>query len=329
MAARRTNLGLLVALSLALITGGTAFGVGSGWVRWVVLAHVVAGLAVVVLSPWKSVIVKRGFHRPRRGRTASAGFFVLVVGCLLSGVAHSTGFTDWGAVSAMQVHVGTALASIPLLLWHVVARPARVYRTDVGRRALLRAAMISGASGMVYLAIESLSRLAALPGAGRRATGSHERGSFDPGAMPVTQWLNDRVQSIDPGSWALGVGAVEIGYDDLLSFDDVMTATIDCTGGWYATQDWSGVRLDHLLGDVEGASIVVRSKTGYERRFPLTDASRLLLATRAGGEPLSAGHGFPARLVAPGRRGFWWVKWVTSIEVDNRPWWRQSPFPLT
>ena len=47
------------------------------------------------------------------------------------------------------------------------------------------------------------------------------------------------------------------------------------------------------------------------------------------GRPLSHGHGFPARLVAPGRRGFWWVKWVTDIEVSDRPWWWQSPFPLT
>ncbi|MBA3290380.1 MAG: molybdopterin-dependent oxidoreductase, partial [Actinobacteria bacterium] len=67
----------------------------------------------------------------------------------------------------------------------------------------------------------------------------------------------------------------------------------------------------------------------YARRFPLTDASRLLLATRVGGNLLSEGHGFPARVVAPGRRGFWWVKWVTSIDVDDRSWFLQPPFPLT
>jgi DMSO/TMAO reductase YedYZ molybdopterin-dependent catalytic subunit len=36
-----------------------------------------------------------------------------------------------------------------------------------------------------------------------------------------------------------------------------------------------------------------------------------------------------ARLVAPGRRGYWWVKWVTAVEPSSVPAWLQSPFPLT
>ena len=111
-----------------------------------------------------------------------------------------------------------------------------------------------------------------------------------------------------------------------------MRATLDCTGGWYTTQDWSGVPLDALLtqaGVDEGPnSVVVRSATGYSRRFPLAEARGLLLATHVGGERLSAGHGFPARLVVPGRRGYHWVKWVVSIEVSTRPWWWQPPLPV-
>jgi len=49
----------------------------------------------------------------------------------------------------------------------------------------------------------------------------------------------------------------------------------------------------------------------------------------AAAAPLSLGHGGPLRLVAPGRRGFWWVKWVTEVVVDDRPAWWQPPFPLT
>lgn len=107
-------------------------------------------------------------------------------------------------------------------------------------------------------------------------------------------------------------------------------ATIDCTGGWYAQQTWEGVPLRDVVGRTGAArSVVVRSATGYARRFPVADLDRLWLATRVGGAALSAGHGFPARIVAPGRRGFWWVKWVTAVELSRRPWWLQPPFPLT
>jgi DMSO/TMAO reductase YedYZ molybdopterin-dependent catalytic subunit len=47
----------------------------------------------------------------------------------------------------------------------------------------------------------------------------------------------------------------------------------------------------------------------------LAEAQTTLLATHVGGELLTPGHGAPLRLVAPGRRGFQWVKWVTEIQV--------------
>jgi DMSO/TMAO reductase YedYZ molybdopterin-dependent catalytic subunit len=68
--------------------------------------------------------------------------------------------------------------------------------------------------------------------------------------------------------------------------------------------------------------------TGCDRRFPVAHADRLLLATHVGGVVLSASHGFPLRLVAPGRRGYHWVNWVTSLEVSDRPAWWQPPLPV-
>jgi DMSO/TMAO reductase YedYZ molybdopterin-dependent catalytic subunit len=90
------------------------------------------------------------------------------------------------------------------------------------------------------------------------------------------------------------------------------------------------VWLDRLLPRVAalGASINVRSITGYSRRFAIADAPRLLLATRLEGSPLQAGNGSPVRLVVPGRRGFNWVKWVAAIEAEDLPSWWQPPFPL-
>jgi DMSO/TMAO reductase YedYZ molybdopterin-dependent catalytic subunit len=91
-----------------------------------------------------------------------------------------------------------------------------------------------------------------------------------------------------------------------------------------------GVWLNRLVPDTGDArSVEVRSITGYSRRFSVDDLPRLLLATRVADRVLDAGHGFPARIVAPDWRGFfWWVKWVTSISLDATPWWWQPPFPL-
>lgn len=64
------------------------------------------------------------------------------------------------------------------------------------------------------------------------------------------------------------------------------------------------------------------------QRFPIHDLDRLLLATQVDGAPLSADHGFPVRLAAPGRRGYWWVTWIDRIELQTTPLWWQPPFPL-
>jgi DMSO/TMAO reductase YedYZ molybdopterin-dependent catalytic subunit len=335
VAGRRTNLALLLVLAVAFGSGAAAYAVGSGWGRWVAAVHGAAGLAVALLGPWKSVIVRHGLRRRREGWAASVAFLVVTIVTVAAGVSHATGVArSWGVASAMQVHVGGALIGVVLVVGHVVARPVPVRRGDFSRREALRLGVLAGGAGLTYAAVEGATRVLDLPGEDRRFTGSFERGSLVPADMPVTQWLDDDVPQIEAGEWQLVVRAGDVErsrtLDELSAYDDRIRATLDCTGGWAAEQDWSGVRVRRLLpANASGRSVVFVSATGYRRRLPLSSADHLLLATRAGGRPLSAGHGFPARLVAPGRRGFWWVKWVERIEVSETPWWWQSPFPLT
>ncbi len=336
MAGRRTNLALLALLAAALLTGTLAYGIGAGWGRAAVIAHGVTGLGLLVLAPWKSVIARRGFRRRRPGWWASVALTVLAAIAVLFGVLHATGLlVDLGPVTAMQAHVGAALAAIPFAVWHVLSRRVRPRRTDLSRRSLLRAGAVLGGAGLAYVGVEGVVRATGLPGGDRRFTGSYQHGSGRPDEMPVTQWLNDAVPSIDPASWRLEVAAGDEvvrawSYQELLGFADRVRTVLDCTGGWYAEQDWEGAWLWRLLPQVgEARSVKVISVTGYPRRLPARDLPRLLLATRVGGRPLDAGHGFPARLVAPGRRGFWWVKWVARLELSPAPWWWQWPFPVT
>ena len=336
MAGRRTNLALLVLLAAAILTGALAYAIGSGWGRVAVIAHGVVGLGLLVLAPWKSAIARRGLRRRRPGSWASVALTVLAGLAVLFGILHGTGLVvDLGPVTAMQVHVGAALLSLPFAVGHVVARRVRPRRTDLSRRALLRAGAVVGGAGLAYAGVEGVVRVTGLPGSDRRFTGSYERGSGRPEEMPVTQWLNDAVPEVDAASWRLEVvsGSEVVrrwSYEELAGFDDRVRATLDCTGGWYADQVWEGAWLSRLLPPTgQGRSIRVVSVTGYPRRFPIGDASRLLVATRVGGRPLDAGHGFPARLVAPGRRGFWWVKWIARVEASPVPWWVQWPFPVT
>jgi hypothetical protein len=67
MAARRTNLELLVLLVAALGTGALAFATGTsiGW--GVTVAHGVVGLGLVVLSPWKALMLGMGAGKIKAG----------------------------------------------------------------------------------------------------------------------------------------------------------------------------------------------------------------------------------------------------------------------
>jgi DMSO/TMAO reductase YedYZ molybdopterin-dependent catalytic subunit len=316
MRGRLTNLTLLCLLVLAFASGWVAFELSGQPARLVLVLHAAAGVAIVLLVPWKSLIANRGLRRPRPLRWAS---LVLAVGVLVSlafGFLHSFGRPDVGYLTAIDFHVGAALAVVPFVVWHVLGRPAKLRPADLSRRNFLRGAALFGGSVLGVLA---------LPGARRAPTGS-----FSSAYAIQTQWMFDVTPEVDVNAWSLLVAGRTFTYVELLAFDDKITAVLDCTGGWYSEQLWEGVWLHRLLppGASASSSINVRSATGYSRRFAIDDAPRLLLATGLDGSRLDTGNGFPVRLVVPGQRGFTWVKWVASVDAEDLPSWWQPPFPL-
>ncbi len=130
--------------------------------------------------------------------------------------------------------------------------------------------------------------------------------------------------------WSLSVfGRVE--RDLLLNYDEVLarpsrqtTVTMQCIsnevgGDLISNAVWSGFPLRELLeeaGIQDSARFVAfRSWDGYTESLPLEFALRdsTMLVTQMNGEPLPDNHGFPLRLLAPGKYGIKHPKWITHI----------------
>jgi DMSO/TMAO reductase YedYZ molybdopterin-dependent catalytic subunit len=324
-AGRRTNLALLVLVAGAFLTGWLAFAAGTRVpATLATVSHGLLGLGVVALVPWKTVIIRRA----RLIWLASLLLVTLIVVCLVAGfVQVFVGYSP-SRISPIQVHVGAAVVAVPLLAWHVLRhRRQRLGRVDLSRRNLLRTGAFAVGVIAGYLGIEAVGRAAGLPSASRLATGSHE---LAPKNAPATIWLFDRVPTVSPDH-RVDVAGTMLGATELASKSTQVRARLDCTSGWYADAVWTAVSLADLIDSgrlAAATSIEVASVTGYRRRFPADQAGVLWLATSFEGQPLQPAYGAPVRLVAPGRRGFWWVKWVRSVELSDRPAALQSPFPL-
>jgi DMSO/TMAO reductase YedYZ molybdopterin-dependent catalytic subunit len=345
MTARAVNLAIFALILVEVASGIGSLLVGSPGGAWVFWIHSTAGLTLVVLLAWKWRIVVRSFARRGAGLWAAAPTLlgVLFLATLATGLLWATVglprilIPGYGMTPGITLHVVLALLLLPPFALHAILRWHRPRRVDfASRRAALRTIGLGAAGVVSWQALEAVTSLTSLPGADRRFTGSHQKGSFSGNDFPRTNWFSDSTQRIDESTWHLRIhGRVEresdLAYDDFRP-ETKKRSTLDCTGGWYTVQDWTGVPLAALLDSArvdDGArTVIVRSRTGYNRRFPLDDAGRLLLATHVGGERLSPGHGFPIRLVADGYRGYNWVKWVTEIEVSDEPSWWQPPLPL-
>ncbi|WP_353649404.1 molybdopterin-dependent oxidoreductase [Nakamurella sp. A5-74] len=331
-AGRRTNIALFAVVIGAFLSGWAAFAAGTAVpATSATVAHGVFGIGVVLLVPWKSVVISRA----PAIRWASLALLVLILLCVVAGfVQVFVGYRFFLGVTPIQVHVGAALIAVPLFAWHVIRhrRRQRLQRRDLSRRALLRTAAFTAAAGGSWLAMEGVGSWTGSPAASRIATGSHELAAAD---IPATIWLLDSVPVLDPATHRLMIGdhTWSVAELDALAAAEslAVAARLDCTSGWYADASWIGVPLDRLLDNTSpsaGSSIEVVSTTGYTRHFPVAEAGALWLVTRRNGVPLGVGTGAPVRLVAPGRRGFWWVKWVATVRVSDRPDWWQPPFPL-
>jgi len=91
---------------------------------------------------------------------------------------------------------------------------------------------------------------------------------------------------------------------------------------------WTGVRLRDLLQQaglksgasqllMDGADVPLGTMPDFQRTLAVRKATHpdTLLAWEMNGQPLTAEHGFPLRVIAPGWASDSWVKWLQHIEV--------------
>jgi DMSO/TMAO reductase YedYZ molybdopterin-dependent catalytic subunit len=333
MSPRLTDWNIALATGLAFTAGiiSLASGLPQEW--FIFALHGIAGLWLLLLL-WGKLrrVWPRLIHPRRWDRRTVFGLLALLLVTLAlgSGIWWVTG-GDWyfAGLNLLNWHIGLGFVLTAAILFHMFARAKRLRKRDVvGRRRILHFGALLLGSVALWPAQQLTEHVLDLPGANERFTGSRESGSYAGNAFPTSSWVADAPRPINAQTWRLSLGGAigtprEFSYDELIAAGDTLEATLDCTGGFYSTQRWHGINIGRLLDQVaihaDARYVSFISVTSYRWSLPMEEARAALLATHIDEEPLSHEHGFPLRLVAPGRRGFEWVKWTTRIEVLTEP----------
>jgi len=159
---------------------------------------------------------------------------------------------------------------------------------------------------------------------------------YDPSRLPPGQYLTEKwpvlhagsVPNTDLATWDLRVfGEVEnpvsLSWEELSALPRAENVQdIHCVTRWsrFDTR-FGGVHwreLAKLVRPTPSARFVVaHAEQGFTSNVPLEflEDDRALLATEADGEPLTPDHGWPLRLVIPGKYFWKSAKWLRGIEL--------------
>lgn len=231
----------------------------------------------------------------------------------------------WIVIGSLAIHVGVKL--------HVIARVWRRPADDdpdaagrfISRRAFVGGVSAATASAVLLTAGQSVDALAPINVFAPRRMG------VGPQGLPVNRTAAQAgvtETAVAPG-WSLELvtpaGSRAFTLDELRRMPQAdVVLPIACVEGWSQSAAWRGVRLVDLLAEVgaEPTSPLVftslQARGSFARtemppeyaRDPLT-----LIALELNGSTLHLDHGFPARVIAPGRPGVMQTKWLRSIEV--------------
>jgi hypothetical protein len=332
---RLVNTALLVLLIL-LGFSGVVMLYGT-WMPWLFDLHRMAGFSLIILLPWKGITIYRSLLRGSDKTFdrswvlfASWGLVHFVLIIIILALIWMWRIGPYSTITQTLIawHWILGLLAVPWLAFHAWRRWPSPTRQDlISRRSFLQLLGVAGAGIVLGELANLLAQAQATEQEPRRLTGSRGFGLFAGNDFPI---FGEETVLVNPETWRLAVdgavaSALVLTYQDLLAMaQHASEATIDCTSGWYSVQNWQGVPLVDLLSQAGAgqavAGVRLFSATGYHHTYPIAEARTILLATHVTGEVLAPRHGFPLRAVVPDRRGWFWVKWLTRIEVLNSAW---------
>jgi DMSO/TMAO reductase YedYZ molybdopterin-dependent catalytic subunit len=174
-----------------------------------------------------------------------------------------------------------------------------------------------------------------------------ENGNVYNGTIDVTIMKTPNGEALKPAEEGPVLSALEMPKIDLISFQLEITGLVDssflltwaqiqdlpvansdtilmyCVEGWEVWGNWEGILVKDLLDKAriqqEGEYVLFGGVDGYTTTLPISYLKKYnaILAYRVNGSLLKENDGFPLRLIAFGKFGYKWAKWVNKLEVMN------------
>lgn len=156
---------------------------------------------------------------------------------------------------------------------------------------------------------------------GTRLTPIREQGN---NALKGTQYLDRETYTLTVDG--LVENPLTLRYDDLLSYPlESRLIDLNCVEGWGFTAKWTGPPLVSILKDARvkpQARTVIFScadEAGYTSlELDYIREKNIIIALKLNDITLPAERGFPFQVVAEGKYGYKWAKWVTRIELSDQ-----------
>jgi DMSO/TMAO reductase YedYZ molybdopterin-dependent catalytic subunit len=165
-----------------------------------------------------------------------------------------------------------------------------------------------------------------------------QEAGYDPARLPPGQYLTEKWPVLHAGSvpdyasdlegwdfrvWGQVESPVTLTWAQLSELPTVtVTQDIHCVTRWsrfdatFTGVAWSAIR--ELVEPKQSAHhAIAHAEQGFTANVPATalELEGAMLATHADGEPLTPEHGWPLRLIVPGRYFWKSAKWLRGIEL--------------